>query len=95
MNNDKRIILAIAVYAAVITMVLHTLSSEGHERFSTTEQPAQYQYVANPILPLPSTVNILCTDVQCMDEEKSCYQPRNDFTKDDAPDGASREEVVG
>jgi hypothetical protein len=38
MNNDKRMILAIALYAAVITMILHTLSSEGHQRFNVTNE---------------------------------------------------------
>jgi hypothetical protein len=38
MNNDKRIILAIALYAAVITMVLHTLTTEGHQRFNVAEE---------------------------------------------------------
>ena len=64
MNNEKRIILAIALYAAVITMVLHTLESDGHERFTTRKQSAEFTLATSP----PSETN-LCIEDNCIQPE--------------------------
>lgn len=52
MNNDKRMILAIAVYAAVITMILHTLSADAHEQFLATENKYAVEEMveSNPVV---------------------------------------------
>ena len=91
MNNDKRIILAIAVYAAVITMVLHTLNSEGHQRFITTEHSARYLEATDAIVPTSSISGVLCTELKCSDEEMICSQPIIDLAKNDE-NGTSNDE---
>jgi hypothetical protein len=91
MNNDKRIILAIAVYAAVITMVLHTLNSEGHQRYITTEQSAQYLEATDGMVPMSSISGVICTELKCPDEEMVCSDPSIDLAKDNE-NGTSSDE---
>ena len=68
MNNDKRIILAIALYAAVMTMVLHTLTSEGHQRYNVAEQH-HFKYTGNEECTddMVSTAPIVvCSENECI-----------------------------
>jgi hypothetical protein len=81
MNNDKRIILAIALYAAVITMVLHTLSSEGHERFPT-KQAAQNLNASETFAPTSSMSGIQCKESNCVDEKMVCPEGNIDLAVD-------------
>jgi hypothetical protein len=46
MNNDKRMILAIAVYAAVITLILNTLNADAHEQFLARESKSAVEGMA-------------------------------------------------
>ena len=72
MTNDKRIILAIALYAAVIIMVLHTLDTEGHERIATT-QSFEISSNCHSTTPLQLTSSI-CTEVSCTPQEMVLMQ---------------------
>ena len=83
MNNDKRIILAIALYAAVITMVLHTLDSEAHERFTSSKQSVQIYTTCEATTADDSMAGGLCTDLECSEQEMFSSQPDSYFTKDD------------
>jgi hypothetical protein len=94
MNNDKRIILAIALYAAVVTMVLHTLDSEGHERFTSAKQPVEI-YNAYEARTSMSPTNPVCNETSCTDQEIFCSQPDSNLSKDNDPVLLSNEEVNG
>lgn len=90
MNNDKRIILAIALYAAVITMVLHTLSSEGHARFSSTEVSAQYHDASSILRPMPAS-GVPCSEFKCT-EESACSYSDEDANGEHIEQGKLNEE---
>lgn len=81
MNNDKRIILAIALYAAVITMVLHTLDSEAHERFNSGKQALQIHTTCDALNP-EASIGGLCTESECSEQEMVSSTPASSFTKD-------------
>ena len=82
MNNDKRIILAIALYAAVITMVLHTLDSEAHERFTSKKQSLQIHTTCEASNP-ETSFGGLCTESECNEQETFSSTPDSFFTKDE------------
>ena len=94
MNNDKRIILAIALYAAVITMVLHTLESEGHDRFSSTKRSEQIDVKCERINPI-SSMSQICSETSCTDQTLFCLQPDANLSKDNDPVLFPNEEVNG
>jgi hypothetical protein len=81
MNNDKRIILAIALYAAVITMVLHTLDSEAHERFTVTKEFVQIN-TCEETTSVTSMAGGVCTDFECNEQEMFSSQPDSYFSKE-------------
>lgn len=93
MNNDKRIILAIALYAAVITMVLHTLNSEGHERFTSAKQPVEIYNAYEATTSV--SANAVCNETSCTDQEIFCSQSDSNLSKDNDPVLFPNEEVNG
>lgn len=94
MNNDKRIILAIALYAAVITMVLHTLSSEGHERFPT-KHAAHHLNASEALVPTSSMSGILCGETNCVDNNMVCTQESIDLAVDSENRNSTQESHPG
>jgi hypothetical protein len=91
MNNEKRIILAIALYAAVITMVLHTLDSDGHQRFTTPKQSEQFK-----IATMPPAHAILCIEDNCFEPETQINMSNNTGTSEiyhfQSVEGSAKEE---
>ena len=94
MNNDKRIILAIALYAAVITMVLHTIGSEAHQRFISTKQSAQVTNTCESTTPM-WLMDPLCTETSCYDQEINFTPSNASIAKEDESDIVANEQVNG
>jgi hypothetical protein len=83
MNNDKRIILAIAVYAAVMTMILHTLTSEGHQRINSAKQQSwQYPEGQDESIPVCASGVVPIDDIE-IKQETICNQDETDLMKGD------------